>query len=287
MHLSDLFRAGRPVFSIELFPPKTAAGMENLTRRLQALPALAPDYVSVTYGAGGGTRHNTMAVCTTLLDLGLEVMAHLTCVSHTREEIGERLAELGAVGIDKIMALRGDPPRGETAFKPPAGGFRYAAQLVAAIKATAGFAVGVAGYPEGHAEAPGYEVDLARQIEKIQTGADVVVSQFFLHNDRFLRWRDDLRRAGVAAPIEAGVLPALSATQIEGFAATCGVAVPPALLAGLEKLKDDKEGAAAFGLDFALRQIEGLLAEGVDGIHLYALNRLAPVRAVAPLVLGK
>ena len=288
MHVRHLFRPGRPVFSIELFPPKTPQGVENLKKRLLDIRSFAPDYISVTYGAGGSTRQGTLEICAYIKQrLGMEVSAHLTCVAHTREEVASVLAAIRAEGIDNIMVLRGDPPKGETAFRPPPGGFRYAVELVEAVKAWGDFGIGVAGYPEGHAEAESYAADVTRQVEKINAGGEVLVSQFFLDNAPFLRWRDDLRARGVTIPIEAGILPALSAQQITGFATTCGVAVPRPLLDALEKCGDDKAASAAVGLDFALRQIEALVAEGVDGIHLYALNRLEPIRAVEPLVRGK
>ena len=288
MLIRQLFQSGRTLFSLELFPPKTEKGVENLKRRLTEIHAFAPDYISVTYGAAGGTRHNTLDICAYIKQkLGIEAMAHLTCVSHTRREIREVLDALKAEGIENIMALRGDPPAGEQKYQPPADGFRFAIGLIKAIREIGGFGIGAAGYPEGHVDAESYQADLGHQVDKINAGAEVMISQFFLDNAHFLRWRDDLHRAGVSIPIEAGILPALSSSQINQFAGMCGVTVPPALQADLEKCGEDKEAAAACGLEFALRQVEDLLAEGVDGIHLYALNRLEPIRAIEPLVRGK
>lgn len=285
MRIPDLFQPDRPVFSIELYPPKTPEGVDNLKAKLDEIAAHHPDYISVTYGAGGGTRSTTREICRYIKnELGVEVMAHLTCVAHSRDEVRELLAGLREDGVENIMALRGDPPKGETAFTPPPDGFRYATELVRYIRELDDFALGVAGYPEGHAEAPSYEVSLEHQVEKINAGADVIVSQLFMDNADFLRWRDDLRRAGVTVPIEAGVLPALSANQIVKFAGMCGARVPDALRVGLERFEAHPESASAYGLVFAMRQIEELLREGVDGIHLYALNRLEPIRAVSALV---
>jgi len=213
-----------------------------------------------------------------------EVMAHLTCVAHTRQEIHGVLQDLKAEGVDNIMALRGDPPKGETAFIPPPGGFTYAADLVRAIRAEGSFGIGVAGYPEGHVDAGGYQADLAHQAEKVRAGADLVISQFFLVNDHFLRWRDGLRNQGIEVPLEAGILPAVSAEQITNMAGVCGVEVPPKLLSDLEKCEGDKRASCTAGLEHAVRQVEQLIAEGVDGIHLYALNRLEPIRVIAPLL---
>jgi methylenetetrahydrofolate reductase (NADPH) len=285
MHVRDCYGQGRPVFSIEIFPPKTDAGMANLKSWLSRAAAFGPDYISVTYGAGGGTRESTHALCSHVkAELGVEAMAHLTCVAHSAREIGELLDSVARLAIENIMALRGDPPRGQSAFVPTEGGFRHAAELVRAIAARGGFTIGVAGYPEGHAEAPDYETDLRHQVEKIAGGADVVVSQFFLDNERFWRWREDLRRAGVTVPIVAGVLPAQSLEQITRFAGFCGVAVPDDLKAGLARFADDPESASAYGIEYAQRQVEALLKDGIDGLHLYALNKLAPVQAIAPML---
>jgi methylenetetrahydrofolate reductase (NADPH) len=286
MRIRDLFRRERPLFSIELFPPKTGAGIDALKERLTEIRAHAPDFVSVTYGAGGGTRHSTRDICAYIKrDLGLEAMAHLTCAAHSRDEIGELLDDLQAEGIENIMALRGDPPPGQP-FSPPPNGYANAIDLVRVIAARNQFGIGVAGYPEGHVEAASYAVDLGRQVAKINAGADFVVSQFFLDNGHFLRWRDDLRRAGVTMPILPGVLPAVSTAQVTRFAKLCGAKIPADLLAGLERFQEHPESASAFGLVFALRQIEGLLREGVDGIHLYALNRIEAIRLVSAAVRG-
>jgi len=285
MRVRTLYGQGRPVFSIEIFPPKTDAGLAHLMSWLGQAAAFAPDFISVTYGAGGSTRESTHALCAHIASAHrIEAMAHLTCVAHTAGEIGALLDALSAQGIENIMALRGDPPRGAVAFAPPAGGFRYAADLVRVLAGQGRFTIGVAGYPEGHAEAPSYEADLRHQIEKIEAGAHLLVSQFFLHNERFWRWREDLRRAGVRVPVVAGVMPAQSLEQITRFAGFCRVAIPEDLKAGLARFADAPDSAAGFGIEYAQRQVEGLLAEGLDGLHLYALNKLAPVQAIAPLV---
>jgi methylenetetrahydrofolate reductase (NADPH) len=285
MRIASLFQPGRTLFSIELYPPKTPEGVDKLKQRLGEIAAHRPDYISVTYGAGGGTRATTREVCAYIKqELAVEAMAHLTCVAHSRGEIAELLAALKHEGIENIMALRGDPPVGQARFVPPEDGFAYATELVRAIRAAGDFGIGVAGYPEGHVEAPDYATSLRHLVEKIEAGADFVVSQLFMDNADFLRWRDDLHRAGVRVPIAAGIMPPLSARQIVGFAAKCGARVPDALRVGLERFDEHPESAAAFGLHFALRQIEGLLREGVAGIHLYALNRLESIRAVGALV---
>ncbi len=285
MRINKLYSPNRPVFSIELFPPKTTKGLELLYSRFSEVRDFKPDYLSVTYGAGGGNRQYTLEICTSFIeDFGIEAMAHLTCVAHTRAEIRSILSDLKRSGVNNIMALRGDPPQGKEAFEPHPDGFRYAAELVRSIVEIGGFGIGVAGYPEGHVEASDYQTDLKHLIEKVRAGGEFVVSQFFLDNAHFLRWRDDLGKAGVDVPVSAGILPAISADQITRFAGTCGVTVPRRLLDGLERYRDDPVSMGAFGVEFAQRQVLGLLAEGVAGIHLYALNRVDAIRRIAPIV---
>jgi len=285
MQIHELYGKGRPVLSIEVFPPKTEKGMAHLKTWFGQVAPYRPGFISVTYGAGGGTRENTHQLCAYILEnLGCEAMAHLTCVSHTREHIEEILASLKSMRIDNIMALRGDPPAGGVAFEPPAGGFRHAVELVRAITEHDHFSIGVAGYPEGHVEAPSYAADLAHQTAKIQAGAHLVITQFFLDNAHFLRWREDLHRAGVRVPLVAGVMPAQSLEQIVRFAGFCGVSIPEALRAGLARFEHDPASAFQFGIEYCRRQVEGLLAASVDGIHLYALNKIEPVQTIAPLM---
>ena len=285
MRIRNLFLPNRPVFSIELFPPKTPQGLSALRAKLSEVRDHKPDFMSVTYGAGGGTRRYTLEICSALLqEFGIEAMAHLTCVAHTRSEIRSLLDDLKQHGVGNIMALRGDPPQGGQGFTPHPDGFRYAIELVQAIVEVGGFGIGVAGYPEGHAEAPDRAGDLAYLVQKVHAGADFVVSQFFLDNAHFLRWRDNLTRAGVSVPIAAGILPAVSVKQITGFANTCKVQVPGRLLDGLARYGDDADSVTAYGIEYAQRQVLGLLAEGVSGIHLYALNRVQAIRRIAPIV---
>jgi len=281
-----MFRPNWPLFSIELFPPKTPAGIDALKAKLSEIRAHEPDYISVTYGAGGGTRHTTRDICAYIKrEIRIEAMAHLTCTAHTREEVRALLDALHADGIDNIMALRGDPPQG-AAFLPPPDGYRFAIELVRALVQDGRFGIGVAGYPEAHPEAPDYATGLGHQIDKMRAGADFTVSQLFLDNDYFLRWRDDVRRTGIRLPLVAGIMPALSADQIGRFAQRCGATVPARLMSGLTRFVAHPDSAAAFGLVYALQQVERLLEEGVDGIHLYALNRLESIRAVSALVRG-
>ncbi len=285
MRIIDLYRHHAPVFSIEIFPPKTEEGVISLQEKLSIFQKYAPDFISVTYGAGGGTRHNTHALASFIKNkLSVEAMAHLTCVSHTQEEIREVINHLAQVNIENLMVLRGDPPRGEAHFKKPENGFAHACELITAVKQRGDFGIGAAGYPEGHPETPDPDEHFEHFLLKIEAGAEFIVTQFFLDNDFFLRWRDRVRARGVSIPLVAGVMPALSASQITRFAEMCQCFVPRRLIDKLRNHESDSAAMYQVGLDFAREQIEGLIKEGVDGIHLYALNRSKAVEQLAPLI---
>lgn len=286
MRIIELYRTIFPVFSIEIFPPKTQQGVENLKTRLIEYKKFAPDFISVTYGAGGSTRHNTHHMVSYVKnELGIEAMAHLTCVAHTQNEIDLVLDDLERADIENIMALRGDPPQGADTFIKPYDGFGYANELIEALVQRKKFGIGAAGYPEGHIEAKTPEEDRYYLINKIKAGAEYIISQFFLENDFFLKWRDLLRADGVTAPLIPGILPAQSAEQITRFASMNGCHIPSRLLDSLKKHENDTDAMRQIGRDFAQRQIEDLLKEGVEGIHLYALNRLDTVAQLAPVII--
>jgi methylenetetrahydrofolate reductase (NADPH) len=269
-------KAGQPVISFEFFPPKTEDGERNfLEKTVPALARLQPDYCSVTYGAGGSTRDKTLMIVDRIQrGHGLAALAHLTCVGSTREQIRSFAEQARALGIRNILALRGDPPAGETEFKKPEGGFEFAAELVAFLRELGGFSVGVAGFPEGHiACREGREVDWQRLKAKIDAGADFVLTQLFFDNGHFYAFRDYLARLGVTVPIVPGIIPIMSASQIKKFTALCGAELPAPLRADLDRLGDNDEAAAAFGIDYASRQCDELLRTGVPGIHFYTLNR--------------
>ena len=267
----------RPVISLEFFTPKTEQGDRRLLdETLPALLNLAPDYVSVTYGAGGSTRAKTL----TLVDAiqkryGLTAMAHLTCVGHTQDDVAGILDEAQALGIRNILALRGDPAGGETEFVKPVGGFEYSYQLVEFIRAHGDFCIGTAGFPEGHmACGGGKRTDWGYLKQKVDAGADFVLTQLFFDNADFLEFRDHMVRAlGVTVPICPGVLPILSSGQIARFTQLCGAKIPAPLQAKLEALAGDDAGATAFGIEYATAQCEALVREGVPGLHFYCLNK--------------
>jgi methylenetetrahydrofolate reductase (NADPH) len=269
-------RAQRPVISFEFFTPKTEEGEKSLLgKTLPALARFGPGYCSVTYGAGGGSRHKTLSLVDRLQrELGIPAMAHLTCVGSTRDQIRQLLTEARSLGIHNILALRGDPPAGAEAFVMTAGGFQYAFELVQLVREMDQFSVGVAGFPEGHVECKdGKLVDWQRLKAKIDCGADFVLTQMFFDNAFFYEFRDYLERLGVTVPIVPGVIPILSAGQITKFTALSGAAIPPRLRKRLETLANDDAAAAAFGIEFAAEQCADLVRQGAPGLHFYTLNK--------------
>lgn len=269
--------AGQPVISFEFFPPKTDEGDKALLEKhIPALLQSKPDFCSVTYGAGGSTREKTLMIVDRIQrEHQLTALAHLTCVNHTREQVGELLQKIKAVGCRNILALRGDPPGGAE-FQVTPGGFEYSAQLVQFIRAQGGLGIGVAGFPEGHiACKQGKHADWQHLQEKIAAGADFVITQLFFDNADYFEFRDHLTRRGVNVPLVPGVLAILSATAVKRFTQLCGAKIPPPLAAKLEALGTDDAAAAEFGVEYATRQCEELLKAGVPGLHFYTLNKAA------------
>lgn len=267
--------AGRPVISFEFFPPKTEEGDRNLLEKtIPALMANKPDYCSVTYGAGGSTRAKTLMIVERIQrQHGLTAVAHLTCVCATREEIGDLLKQIRALGVRNVLALRGDMPNGGE-FKLTPGGFEFSSELVRFIRTQGDLCIGVAGFPEGHiACKAGKHTDWAYLKQKIDAGADFVVTQLFFDNADYFEFRDHLTRLGVKVPLVPGIVPILSAGQIKRFTALCGARIPEPLAARLDELGNDDAAAAEFGIEYASRQCEDLLRQGAPGIHFYTLNK--------------
>lgn len=269
--------AGRPVVSFEFFPPKTEEGERNFFEKtLPQLTALKPDYCSVTYGAGGSTRDKTLAIVEAIQQRhNLPAMAHLTCVGSTEAQIREIMEHARARGIRNILALRGDPPMGASQFQKTEGGFEYAWQLVKLLREAGGFSSAVAGFPEGHVACrEGKYADWQRLKEKIDYGADFVLTQLFFENRDYFAFRDHLYRLGVAVPLVPGIIPILSGAQVKKLTQLCGAKLPAPLLAKLEELGGDEEASAEFGIEYATRQCEELLRAGAPGIHFYTLNKV-------------
>lgn len=285
MRVNDLLEQRRaPTLSFEFFPPKDEQGMKTLEESARQLLAARPDFVTVTYGAGGSTRQKTLDICERLRDMGFAVvMPHLTCVGHARAELEGLVDEIHRRGFRNIMALRGDPPEGQAVFRPAADGLAHAADLVALVKQRhPDICCGVAGYPEKHPEAGSLDRDIAHLRAKIEAGGDFVTTQLFFENRFYLDFVKRCRAAGIARPILPGLMPATSARQIRRFVSTCGASVPAALESALGAAAEDPARGVAVGIEWLVRQIDDLLKNDAPGIHLYVLNR-AKV-ALAPAV---
>ena len=288
MHfIRDIFAAARaakrPVISFEFFPTKTEEGERVLLEKtIPTLMQLKPDFCSVTFGAGGSTRDKTLMIVDRIQGQhGLTAMAHLTCVNATKEEIRGYLTEARARGIKNILALRGDPPGGEGEFKMTEGGFEFSYQLVEFIRQAGGFSIGVAGFPEGHVACKeGKYVDWHRLKNKIDHGADFLITQLFFDNRDYLEFREHLTKLGVNVPLVPGIISILSTAQIKKFVALCGAGLPKALVTELEKRGGDDEAVSQFGIDYATSQCQELLRQGVPGIHFYTLNKARSTSAI-------
>lgn len=281
--ISDFFAQKRPLRSLEFFPPRDDSGVEALRTAATTLKRMSPDFVSVTYGAGGTTRDRTAQISAMLkYDLGFTVMPHLTCVGHSRAELEEIADRIHAGGFRNIMTLRGDPPKGSTEFKVTADGLSNANELVALLKARQpDLCLGVAGYPEKHPEAPSLDTDLTYLKRKVDAGAAFITTQLFFDNTLYYRFVERCRAAGITIPIVPGIMPVLSLKQIQRFTTMCGATLPKQLITRLEVAAEDTDVVETIGIDWALTQIRGLLANGAPGYHLYILNRARGALALA------
>ena len=282
MRVSDMFAGARPLISFEFFPPKTDEAMRDLYRTVEEMRALHPSFVSVTYGAGGSTRDRTVDLVVRIKkEIGVETMAHLTCVGSTRDEIRVVLARLRDGGIDNVLALRGDPPKGETQFKKVEGGFGFASELAAFIRGEQmPFCLGGACYPEGHVETRDLEKDLAHLRRKVDAGVDFLITQLFFRTNDYFAFVRRARKTGITLPIVPGIMPITNVDQIKRFTSMCGATIPSPLLARLEPVKDDPAKVMAVGIDHAVMQCRELLAGGAPGLHFYTLNKSPATRAV-------
>ena len=275
MTLKNAYRNGRFGLSFELFPPKTPESAALMWRTVDDLMAFDPALITCTYGAGGSTRGTTLDVLKGVRSRhNLPVASHLTCVGSSIDELRGYLRDAAAQGVAAIVALRGDPPKGETEFRPVAGGLRYAAELVALIREEfPEFGILVAGYPETHQEASSPEADLENLKRKCDAGGDVVVTQLFYDNADFFRFRDHCDRLGITAPIVPGVMPVTNFAQIRRIATLCKARLPDEFTRAFEAAGDDEAAQFEVGVEFATRQVRGLLDAGVPGIHFYVLNK--------------
>jgi methylenetetrahydrofolate reductase (NADH) len=276
-----LEEANEPIFSFEFFPPKSDAGERVLGLALESLRQLEPAFVSVTYGAGGTSRGRTLELTKWIKqELGIEAMAHLSCVGATREELSDIIVDMRQAGIDNILALRGDPPRGESDWKAHPGGLQYSTELAALIHADHDICIGGACFPEVHPEAPDLAHDLHFLKEKIDNGVSFLVTQLFFDNELYFRFVDEARAAGIDVPIIPGVMPITDLRQIKTITGMCGATIPAGLLEALEWRSHDPDAVLQLGVSYATLQCAELLARGAPGVHFYTLNKSHATRAI-------
>ena len=281
MRINEILAAETPVFSFEFFPPKTEEGEHNLQTALRELGPLEPSYVSVTYGAGGSTRDRTIEIVKSLKDEhGLEAMAHLSCVGTTEEELREILDQVRDAGIDNVLALRGDPPQGETEWRPHPGGLHYSTELASLIREHYDVCIGAACFPEVHPEAIDLAHDLKFLKEKVAAGASFLITQLFFDNRLYFDFVDEARAAGIDSPIIPGIIPVTNVDQIKRFTQMIGASIPAPLLEQLELRREDADAVIQFGVAYATLQCADLLARGAPGIHFYTLNKSPATRAI-------
>jgi methylenetetrahydrofolate reductase (NADPH) len=286
MKIADLL-GKLPIFSFEFFPPKDEEGMGRLFQTIAELRPYSPAYVSVTYGAGGSTRRLTVELVRRIKgEVGIEAMAHLTCVGAAASELGEVLDDLVQGGIENVIALRGDPPRGEKTFVRHEGGFGYGAELVRFIRARYDLCVAAACYPETHVDAKDAEADLSHLKAKVAAGVDFLITQLFFDNADYFRFVDRARRAGIAVPIVAGIMPVTNLSQIKRFTAMCGARIPEDLLGRLEAAGDNADLVRSIGVEHATLQCRDLIQRGAPGVHFYTLNRSRATRDILDRLRG-
>lgn len=273
--ISQLFSLERPLLSVEFFPPKSDEALDTLIDSADELTEYAPDFVSVTYGAGGSTRDRSAQACQLLRDEhSFNIMPHLTCVGANRDELGETINGLYDAGYRNIMALRGDPPKDSDSFVVTKDGFAHASDLVTFIKELhPDISIGVAGYPEKHPEANDLATDLRNLKTKVDAGASFITTQLFFDNSDLYRFLDEAGKLGISVPVIPGIMPVLSVKQIKRITSMCGAALPPELERHLDKAGDNAELVRQIGIRWAAEQLQDLLEQGLPGVHLYALNR--------------
>lgn len=286
MRISDALSTQRPFFSFEFFPPRDDDGSRQLFGTIADLAPLRPSFVSITYGAGGSTRARTVALAKKIQqEIGLTVVAHVTCVGATRSELRSLFDDLARAGIENVLALRGDPPAGAS-FEVTAGGFAHASELVAMLRRNYDFCIGAACYPEKHPEARTLEEDLQNLKTKVDAGADFLVSQLFFDNAHYFEFARRAKAAGIDRPILPGLMPITNFGQIRRFVAMCGATIPPKLSVEMEARRDDHKAVEDLGVAYASMQSLELLHAGVPGIHFYTLNRSPATRAIVSSLLA-
>jgi len=281
MKIKDILDQKKFSLSFEVFPPKRDGNLENLYTAIKELGEVTPDFISVTYGAGGSTREKTIEISSRVKnEFHMDVLAHLTCVQSTRNDIAAILDALMLENVENILALRGDPPEGTKKFLRTEGGFGYANELVEFIKARNAFSIGVAGYPEKHSEAPNLHVDMINLKRKVDAGADFIITQLFFNNDAFYNFRDLALALKINVPIIPGIFPILNYSQLTRIISLSGAQIPYRLEEKIEKNKDKPEEVEKYGIEHAIIQVENLLKNETAGLHLYCMNRSQPVKKI-------
>ena len=274
MKFQEIYNSGSPRISFELFPPRTDEGLTELEKRLPKLLALQPSLVTVTYGAGGSNRARTLQIASKIQNsYDVETAHHLTCVGSTKAQIDQILKDIQANNIENIVALRGDPPRGQLHFEAIAGGYDHGNELVEHISRHGGFGIAVAGYPEKHLEAPDIETDVLNLKRKVDSGADIIITQLYYDNKYYYEFRNRCESIGIHTPIIPGLMPILNLEQIQRITSMCGASMPKKLLGQLEECGGDQKQIQQVGVNHTANQALELLDQGVPGIHFYVLNQ--------------
>lgn len=279
MRISSMFEKERTVFSFEIFPPKRTAPIETIYNTLDQLDGLHPDFISVTYGAGGNIdKHSTLEIATIIKNrYAIEPLMHLTCLNSTRKDIDEIILAAKACGVENILALRGD----RVPDIPPKDDFRYASDLVAYLKERSDFDISGACYPEVHMDSPDLDTDIIHLRKKVEAGCSHLISQLFFDNEVFYAFLRRVRRVGIQVPIEAGIMPITNKKQIEKMVTLCGASLPIKFSKMMQRYENHPEALADAGIAYAIDQIVDLAAEGVDGIHLYTMNNAQVARRIS------
>ena len=288
MKIRDLLSESKPVFSFEFFPPKTDEGERKLFETIKELGKLSPSFVSVTYGAGGGTRNKTVGWVSRIKnELKIEAMAHLTCVGSSRDELKGILSSLEDYGIENVLALGGDPPKGVKDFKPHPDGFSHSNDLVEFIRSHYDFCVGAAAFPERHPKSSSVESDLKYLKVKVDAGVDFLITQLFFDNNFYFEFMKHASKAGITIPIIPGIMPITDVAQVERFTSLCGATIPSGLRAALHKVDGNTEEVINLGVQYATRQCIELLDRGAPGIHFYTLNKSPATREIFKRLLSR
>lgn len=288
MKIIEFYKIKKPVLSFEVFPPKPDLPLETVFNTLDDLKHLNPDFISVTYGAGGGTRIRTIEISSKIKNhLHIEPLSHLTCITATTNQIDDILDDLKNKNIENILALRGDIPKDIPNFDFPVQSYRYAKDLIVHIKRVGDFCIGAACYPEGHIEAVDKETDIFYLKQKIEAGADFLITQLFYDNNIFYSFLNQIRSIGITCPVSAGIMPIFNTKQIEKIISLCRVSIPKEVKDILDKYKDNSEDLIKAGIEYAINQILDLIKNGVDGIHLYTMNKSEQVKEIVKMTFNR